>query len=103
VKSISLQKVPSQQIIVTIEDYRYKIQIKDAGGFMTYGIDIDGVVLIENGCRLVNGVPLLPYSYMSEKGNFILDMPEIETPDYTKFDATQFLIYVSNAELEIVE
>lgn len=98
---ITLQQIPNQEVIVTLDGSRYKIQIKSASGFMTYGITRDGEVIIENGNRIVNGAPLLPYKYM-EAGNFILDVPDGELPDYTKFGSTQFLTYASQEELEAV-
>lgn len=96
---ITLQAIPNQEVIVTLDNSRYKIQIKSASGFMTYGITRDGEIIIENGNRIVNGSPLLPYKYM-ESGNFILDVPDSELPDYTKFELTQFLIYASQEEIE---
>ncbi len=100
-KLITLQKIPNQEVIVTIDESRYKIQIKSASGFMTYGIERDGVIIIENGNRIVNGAPLFPYEYM-ESGNFILDVPDSELPDFTKFESTQFLVYASQEEIESI-
>lgn len=96
---ITLQPIPNQEVIITLGDYRYNIEIKSASGFMTYGITRDGVTIIENGARIVNGSPLFPYRYM-ETGNFIIDVPDSELPDYTKFESTQFLRYASQDELE---
>ena len=98
---ITLQQIPNQEVVVTLDGSRYKIQIKSASGFMIYGIERDGVIIIENGNRIVNGAPLLPYKYM-EAGNFILDVPDSELPDYTKFESTQFLTYASQEELAAV-
>lgn len=100
-KLITLQQIPNQEVIITLDGFRYKIQIKSASGFMTYGVNRDGVIIIENGNRIVNGVPLLPYKYM-EAGNFILDVPDSELPDFTKFESTQFLIYASQEEIEAI-
>lgn len=97
---ITLQSIPNQEVIVTLDGSRYNIQIKSASGFMTYGISRDGITIIENGNRIVNGAPLFPYKYM-EAGNFILDVPDSELPDYKKFEATQFLRYASSEELEL--
>ena len=98
-KLITLQAIPRQEVIVTLDESRYKIQMLSAGDFMTYGVERDGIVIIENGTRLVNGSPLLPYKYMQE-GNFILDVPDSELPDYKNFTSTQALYYASIAELE---
>tara|TARA_R110000851_G_scaffold296559_1_gene451715 strand:+ start:834 stop:1142 length:309 start_codon:yes stop_codon:yes gene_type:complete len=100
-KLITLQKIPNQGVIVTLDNSRYKIQIKSASGFMTYGIERDGVIIIENGNRIVNGAPLLPYKYM-ESGNFILDVPDSELPDFTRFESTQFLTYASQEKIEAI-
>jgi len=98
-KIITLQPIPRQEIVVTVDEVRYKIQILSAGDFMTYGIERDGVVIIENGARIVNGSPLLPYEYM-QNGNFILEVPDDELPDYNNFLSTQTLYYASPDELE---
>ena len=98
---ITIQAVPSQEVIVTLEGNRYKIQIKDADGFMTYGVIRNGETLLENGTRIVNGSPLLPYKYM-EAGNFALEVPDSELPNYKQFGVTQFLYYASQEELESV-
>ena len=50
-KLITLQSIPNQEVIVTLDGYRYSIQIKSASGFMTYGVTRDGVVIVENGNR----------------------------------------------------
>jgi len=100
-QSITLQNIPNQELIVTIDGYRYSIPIKSANGFMTYGITRDGVVIVENGNRLVNGAPLFLYKYM-ETGNFILTVPDDELPDYKQFQSTQFLKYASKEELGLV-
>ena len=100
-RQITLQQIPNQEIIVTLDGARYKIEIKSASGFMTYGIIRNGIVIIENGNRIVNGAPLISYKYQ-ESGNFILDMIDSELPDYTKFESTQFLIYLSQEEIEAV-
>ena len=98
-QSITLQAIPSQEIIITLDSRRYEIQIKDAGDFMVYGISRDGETILETGFRIVNGEPLLPYKYM-EDGNFAFVIPDSEVADYTNFELTQFLIYASQEELE---
>lgn len=98
---IELQAIPSQEIIVTLDGNRYEIPIKDAGGFMAYGVIRNGVTILENGNRIVNGSPLLPYKHM-ESGSFSLSVPDSELPDYRQFGLTQFLYYASQEELESI-
>lgn len=100
-KAITLQAIPNQEIIVTVDENRYTIQIKDCSGFMTYGVQRNGETIINNGNRIVNGALLLPYQYM-EDGNFIFNIPDSELPDYTQFEVTQFLVYASQEELESI-
>lgn len=95
---ITLQAIPNQEVIVTLESERYKIEIKSAGDFMTYGISRDDGTIIENGARLVNGAPLFPYSYM-QIGNLLLSVPDDELPNYQNFQSTQFLYYATAEEL----
>lgn len=100
-KLITLQAIPSQEIIVTVDGNRYQISLKDAGGFMVYGVTRNGANILENGTRVVSGTPLLPYKYM-EAGNFALQVPDSELPDYNQFGLTQFLYYASQEELESI-
>lgn len=98
---ITLQAIPSQSVIITLDSNRYEIPIKDAGGFMVYGVIRNGLTILENGNRIVNGSPLLPYKYM-EAGNLALSVPDAELPNYEQFGLTQFLYYASQEELESI-
>ncbi len=100
-KSIALQAIPNQSIIVTLDGDRYEMPFKGAGGFMTYGVIRNGVTILENGTRIVNGVPLLPYKYM-QNGNFSLSIPDNELPNYKQLGVTQFLYYATPEELELI-
>lgn len=98
---LTLQQIPSQVVIATLDGFRYEITIKDAGGFMVCGVVRDGETLLEPGFRIVNGSPLIPYRYM-ENGNFTFEIPDDEEPDYNQFESTQFLIYASPEELDSI-
>lgn len=100
-ENITLQSIPSQVAIVTLDGSRYEITIKDADGFMVCGIVRDGITILDPGFRIVNGTPLIPYRYL-ENGNFAFDIPEDETPNYEQFQTTQFLVYASPEELESI-
>lgn len=100
-ESIALRPTPNQAIPVTLDGFRHLITIKSADGFMTCGIERDGAVLLESGTRIVEGEPLLPYKYM-EQGNFIITNQNDEPIDYKKFEASQFLLYVTQDELDAI-
>lgn len=68
---------------------------------MTCGMLRDGEVIFNNGFRIVNGAPLIPYKYL-ESGNFAFQIPDNETPNYENFQSTQFLFYATQEEIEAV-
>ena len=98
-KQITLQAIPNQKAIVTLDGNRFEIELKFTGEIMTYGLIKNGLTVIENGARLVNGVPLLPYDYLVD-GNFILKIPDDELANYESFQVTQYLLYASQEELD---
>ena len=100
-KKLTLQNIPSQDVIVTLDGFRYEITIKDAGGFMVCGIVRDGETILSPGFRIISGAPLIPYRYL-ENGNFAFTIPVGETTNYKQFQITQFLVYASTEELESI-
>ena len=101
IQTITIQNIPNQKVTCTVSGFRYEITLKDASGFMVYGVARDGTELLAVGHRVVNRSPLLPYRYL-EEGNFILSISdESGEADYTQFGQTQFLYYVPKESLEV--
>lgn len=94
---IGLAAVPNQALSVQLDDRFYEIEIKDAGGVMAATITRDGETVI-SGVRITAGSPLLPYPYQ-EAGNFALVTDDDALPYWDQFGITQFLVYVSDAEI----
>lgn len=96
-KIIELSTVANQSFSVRLDDERYDFLVKEARGTMVFSITREDVKLVDS-IRAVNGTPLLPYKYL-EKGNFFLYTEGEELPDYNLFGVTQFLVYVTIAEI----
>jgi hypothetical protein len=65
---------------------------------MTVTIIRDNILIISN-VRAVPQSPLIPYQYL-EAGNFIVTTDNDEYPIYTQFGITQYLVYLTQSELE---
>ena len=96
-QQIELQATPNQSLSVTLDDARYDLTIKETIGTMSVDIVRDNIPIM-TGARLVAGTPFLPYRYQ-ETGNFIITTEAGEIPYYTRFNVSQFLIYISVEEL----
>lgn len=106
---IQLEKIPSQAFNITLGDHNYDLRIYSIDGHMAYDLDIDkqreddpvnnpDKNWLINGFKLVNEVMLLPYKYQEINGNLLLVVPDNELPDYTRFESSQFLYYLTAEE-----
>ena len=96
---IAIQAVPRQQFSVQFEGLRYVIELKDTRGVMSATFVIDDVLVLSNA-RFFSDGPLIPYEYQEGKGgNFIMTVEGDSLPAYAEFDVTQFLYYLSAAEV----
>lgn len=94
---VPLAAVPNQSLTIQLDGSLYVIALRDAGQLTAVTITRDDVVLV-SGLRVTAGTPLLPYRYQ-ESGNFVLTTENEEIPQYPQFGVTQFLVYVTPAEL----
>lgn len=98
-RDIELAAVPNQRFSLTLEGDRYDITLQAFFNGVAATIDRNGVRLI-SGTRAQPDWPLLPFEYLEyEHGNFIFTADNDDLIDYTKFGVTQFLSYVSIAEI----
>jgi hypothetical protein len=95
---IPLQAVPNQALTVTLGGVRFAFTIKEANGVMCADVVRDEVELLR-GHRLVAAVPLLPYRYLQDAGNFVFLTENDELPYYTQFGFTQQLVFLTVAEI----
>lgn len=94
---IALAAVANQTLSVQLDARQYVIDVREANGVMSASIARDGVPLISN-VRVTAGTPLLPYRYQ-ESGNFLMTVDGEALPYWDQFGVTQFLVYVTPAEL----
>ena len=95
---LDLAAVPNQAFSVQMDAHFYDLAFRDVGGVMAATIARDGVTLI-SGARVTAGTPLLPYRHQQELGNFVLLTDRDQIPFWDQFGVTQFLRYLSAAEI----
>ena len=100
-RAIPLAAIPGQRISVTIDNRRYALTIKEARGAMACDISVDNVTLV-TGSRVLAGEMLIPYQYLEEGGNFILQTTGDELPDWRKFGVSQGLYFLTAEELDAI-
>lgn len=96
---IPLEQSPNQQFTAVLDGYRYAVRLTTCAGITCADIERDDVVVI-SGVRCVGGF-VIPYPYL-EAGNFWFETDDGEYPDYTLFGDTQFLYYLTQAEVDSV-
>lgn len=101
---IPLQNIPNQSLSLQLDGNLYDLNFHSVSdgpdgnsGITGVDIAINNIVIV-TGVRAVAGFPLIA-SYYQENGNFIFYTVNEEYPDWRQFGITQFLLYVSEAEL----
>ncbi len=98
---IPLIATANQSLSIRLEGRRYEITIQATAGVMAATITRDETETpLVQGMRCHPKVLLLPKYKEDDAGNFIFETEDGEYPDYTKFESTHALLYVSRAELE---
>ncbi len=95
---INLAAIPYQALSVNIDTVRYDLRIFLATNVMCADLSINGTPILTSN-RLVAGAFMIPYRYL-ENGNFLITTLNDDIPYYEQFGTTQFLTYLSQAELE---
>lgn len=102
---IPLQAIPNQSLSIQLDNNQWDILIRatqdnpdGSTGIMAIDITINNVVIV-TGQRAVCGFPIIAYQYLVN-GNLAFVTSNNEYPDWRQFGISQYLIYVSNDELE---
>lgn len=93
---ITIQSVPNQLLSIDIDGYSFEIALKTAGT-MIADISIDQVMKVQ-GIKCLPNKPIIPYEYL-EHGNFFFVTENEEYPDYTQFNISQSLVYLTADEM----
>lgn len=96
---LPIKTLPNQQLSVILNSNQWDIFIRDVNGAISVSLSKNSVMVAENA-RAVAGVRILQAAYQ-EDGNFAIISNNQSVPDYTQFGITQFLVYISPAELEV--
>lgn len=96
---VELAAVANQSLTVQVDDLVYSITLREVtGGSMAASVSRNGVKIV-SGARVVAGSPLLPSRYQ-ETGNFLITTEGEACPYWDQFGITQFLVYLTDVELE---
>lgn len=98
-KIIPLKNIPNQEFSTVQDDNQWNISVRLVAGAIAVSLSCNGVEIVTNA-RAVAGMRILQ-SIHQQNGNFAIATNNQEIPDYTKFQITQFLIYISPAELAV--
>lgn len=97
---VDIQPLPNQQFSATLADSFYDIIIQETNGVMSISITRNQVQIVR-GQRVIAGALVLPYEYQ-ESGNFYFLNLSDELIYYPQFNITQFLVFVSAADLAVM-
>lgn len=98
-QGLPLLATPNQSFTTPLENQNYKLSFKATRGVMAISISINDIVLVSNS-RFFADRPLIPYKYLEGKGgNFILTTEGDSLPAFAEFGTTQFLFYLTAAEV----
>lgn len=96
---VPLAAIPNQELSIQLENDRYDINVKSSKTSIFLTLAKNEVVILNN-VRAVGGTPIIPYEYLTEdSGNFIFTTPNEEIPYYPNFGVSQYLVYLTAAEI----
>jgi len=98
-KVLPIAALPNQQLSVILDNNQWNITINDVNGAIAVTLVKNSEIIVQNA-RAVAGMRILQAKYQ-EDGNFAIISNNQGVPDYTQFGITQFLVYISQVELEI--
>jgi|ERR1039458_1498764 hypothetical protein len=97
-QTLNLSNVPNQKFSTTLDKNRYVISIYQTSTCMSCDISCNEIQLV-SGYRIVTGAFLIPFYMQGVNGNFILITQNDNLPDYTQFNTTQILMYLTAEEI----
>lgn len=96
---LPLQPTANQALSALLDGQSYRLEFKATRGVMAVSISINDVVVV-SGDRFFADAPLIPYAHLEgDGGNFLITTEGDSIPDFAQFDVTQFLIYLTAAEV----
>ena len=94
---IPISAVVNQTFSIVLDSIQYDLAIYLAKNIMAMDITRNNTSILL-GARLLPNSLIIPYQYL-ENGNFFMTSEDGQYPIYTEFGVTQFMYYLSQAEL----
>lgn len=100
--NIPLQQLPSQSFSAQLNGNGWDFLLKTIEDTTIVSLRLNGNDIIDGGLAVAGGL-IIPSVYQENNaGNFFFVTQANQLPFYTQFSVTQYLIYISNAELEAI-
>lgn len=96
---LPIKTLPNQQLSVILDNNQWDITIRSVNGAIAVSLSKNSQIVVLNA-RAVAGMRILQSAYQ-EDGNFAIISNNQGVPDYIQFGVTQFLVYISPAELDV--
>ena len=96
---LPLRAIANQALSALLDEQSYRLEFKSTRGVMVVTISIDGEPVV-SGSRFFSDGLLIPYPHLEGAGgNFVLSTEGDALPAFDQFDVTQFLTYLTAAEI----
>lgn len=89
---IELKKLANQSLVYEGSEARFEIKLNCVGSAMCASIKKNDIQILD-GVLVAADVPLIPYPYLANEGNFVILTDGEEVPHWSKFGDTQELYY----------
>lgn len=100
-QQIPLKAIPNQSLSITPDSNTWDIVVKSTEeGTVNVSLTLNTVDILDSALA-VPGSFIIPCEYQ-ESGNFIFLTQNFQVPNYTLFGVSQFLFYLSAAELSVI-
>jgi hypothetical protein len=99
---VPIAALPNQtfDILLDNNDWEFALYTLNEFNLMAVDVSLNGTLIL-SGQRVNSSQFIVPYDYLAPNdGNFFFVTINDEYPDYTKFNLSQQLLYVTVAEFE---
>ena len=97
---IPIDSIPNQSFNIQLNGINFNLFIRATDTLMNMDIWASNIPIVL-GVRVLPRFPMINYKY-KKQGNFIFLTDNDEYPSYTRFDIDQFLLYVTQSELDTI-
>lgn len=95
---VNIQNIPNQMFSTVLNGEVYRIMLKTIQGLTYMSVWINDDVIFYNQLCVPNSF-VNPYNYVSQGGKFYFLCDDQEYPNYTEFNNTQKLLFLTDDEV----